>query len=49
MQFEKKIIFDMHLSVIHKEKVRVKKEPIPDQEVSNSNIVIMARLYFIDM
>ena len=27
LQFDKKSIFDMHLSIVHKEKVEVKKEP----------------------
>ena len=27
LQFDKKIIFDMHLSIVHKETMDIKKEP----------------------
>ena len=27
LQFDKKIIFDMHLNIVHKEKINIKEEP----------------------
>ena len=35
MQFDKKIIFDMHLSIVHKESVKIKEESLTCENETN--------------
>ena len=37
LQFDKKIIFDMHLSIVHKETIDIKKEPTCSTFMENSD------------
>ena len=37
LQFDKKIIFDMHLSIVHKEIIDIKKEPTCSTLMENSD------------
>ena len=36
LQFDKKIIFDMHLSIVHKESVEIKEEPLTCENETRS-------------
>ena len=35
LQFDKKIIYDMHLSIVHKESVKIKEEPLTCENETN--------------
>ena len=44
LQFDKKVIFDMHLSIVHKEIVKIKEESITFEDEPNLATEKLCRL-----
>ena len=42
LQFDKRIIFDMHMSIMHKEMIEIKEEPTNIEKESEETIMVQS-------